>query len=90
MKVRFGDQTLAQLEIDPAFTGGYAEAIVRAFRKCMQVIRAADDERVVGQLQFRKAITYAHSREMLANIRDHITAAAPTDGWGRRPSAGTA
>jgi HTH-type transcriptional regulator/antitoxin HigA len=41
---------------------------------------------VVGQLQHRGEITYAHSREMLVRIRDHITAAAPTDGWGCRPS----
>jgi HTH-type transcriptional regulator/antitoxin HigA len=42
---------------------------------------------VVGQLQHRGEITYAHSREMLVRVRDQITAAAPTDGWGCRPTA---
>lgn len=37
---------------------------------------------VVGQLQFRKAILYSHSREMLAPVRDSLTTTALTDGWG--------
>lgn len=37
---------------------------------------------VVGQLQFRKAILYSHSREMLAPVRDNLTSTALTDGWG--------
>lgn len=37
---------------------------------------------VVGQLQFRKAILYSHSREMLAPVREIITSTALTDGWG--------
>jgi HTH-type transcriptional regulator/antitoxin HigA len=41
---------------------------------------------VVGQLQFRKAILYSHSREMLAPVRDNLTATALTDGWGHYTS----
>jgi HTH-type transcriptional regulator/antitoxin HigA len=41
---------------------------------------------VVGQLQFRGHISYAHSREMLVKIRDVITAVAKTDGWGMLPT----
>jgi len=37
---------------------------------------------VVGQLQFRKKIQYAHSREFLVKVRDVVTAASLADGWG--------
>jgi HTH-type transcriptional regulator/antitoxin HigA len=37
---------------------------------------------VVGQLQHRGEIGWTHSREMLAKIRQHVFAAALTDGWG--------
>lgn len=37
---------------------------------------------VVGQLQFRKAILYSHSREMLVPVREIVTATTITDGWG--------
>jgi HTH-type transcriptional regulator/antitoxin HigA len=40
---------------------------------------------VVGQLQFRGEITYAHSRDMLAGVRSTITQSALTDGWGHTP-----
>ena len=45
MEVEFGDDTYDQLEIDPRFNGGFAAAIVSAYRKRMQQIRAALDER---------------------------------------------
>jgi HTH-type transcriptional regulator/antitoxin HigA len=37
---------------------------------------------VVGQLQHRKEIGYSHSRDMLVKVRDVVTSAAVTDGWG--------
>ncbi len=37
---------------------------------------------VVGQLQFRSQIDYSQHRRMLAPVRDIITQAALTDGWG--------
>lgn len=37
---------------------------------------------VVGQLQFRGEISYAHSRTMLVKIRDILCQSALTDGWG--------
>lgn len=40
---------------------------------------------VVGQLQFRKEISYKHSREILENIRSIVTASALTDGYGNVP-----
>jgi proteic killer suppression protein len=45
MDVDFEDASLRRLEADPGFTGGYDAAIVKAYRKRMQLIRAAVDER---------------------------------------------
>ena len=45
MEVAFEDETLRRLEVDPRFTAGLDAAIVKAFRKRMQLIRAAVDER---------------------------------------------
>ena len=42
---------------------------------------------VVGQLQFRKKITYAHSRDLLVKVRNIIIAVALTDGWGSTVSS---
>jgi HTH-type transcriptional regulator / antitoxin HigA len=38
---------------------------------------------VIGQLQHRGAIHWSHSREFLVKVRDTITSAALTDGWGQ-------
>jgi toxin HigB-1 len=45
MEVEFADVDLDRLEIDPKFTAGFAPPIVRGFRKVVQAIRAAHDER---------------------------------------------
>src|SRR3546814_2249503 len=45
MEVAFEDPALQKLESDPAFTAGFEAAVVKAFRKRMQLIRAAVDER---------------------------------------------
>jgi proteic killer suppression protein len=45
MEVEFADDDLDQLEVDRRFTAGFGADVVRAFRKAMQVIRAAPDER---------------------------------------------
>lgn len=42
---------------------------------------------VVGQLQHRKKIAYAHSRDLLVKVRNIIIASALTDGWGSTVSA---
>jgi proteic killer suppression protein len=57
MEVVFADPSLDQLETDPNFTGGFGQAVVRAFRKRMQQIRAAQDERTfygLKSLHFEK------------------------------------
>lgn len=45
MDVKFEDSSLCQLEADATYTAGFEAAIVKAFRKRMQLIRAAADER---------------------------------------------
>jgi toxin HigB-1 len=41
----FKTKTSDRLETDGRFTAGHSAAIVKAYRKVMQHIRAADDER---------------------------------------------
>ena len=45
MEADFADKDLDRLEVDATFTGGYGPEIVRGYRKVMQAIRAAHDER---------------------------------------------
>lgn len=51
MEVEFDDDDLDQLEVDPRFTMGHAQNVVRGFRKVMQAIRAASDERDLYNLR---------------------------------------
>lgn len=41
---------------------------------------------LVGQLQFKKKIPFSHHRKHLAKVREAITSAAMTDGYGHAPS----
>jgi len=45
MEADFDSDDLDRLEVDATFTGGFGPEIVRGFRKVMQAIRAARDER---------------------------------------------
>jgi proteic killer suppression protein len=45
LDVDFKDATLERLYTDPRFNGGFGETVVKAYRKRMQEIRAASDER---------------------------------------------
>ena len=45
MEVDFADESLDRLETDLQFTAGFDRPTVKGFRKTMQVIRAAPDER---------------------------------------------
>ena len=64
MEVEFADEDLDRLETDARFTGGFAQAVVRGFRKAMQAIRAAVDER---DLYAAKGLRF----EKLKGKRDH-------------------
>jgi len=45
MEIAFEDNSLDRLEADASFDAGYSPAIVKVFRKRMQFIRSAIDER---------------------------------------------
>ncbi len=45
MEVAFDDDDLDRLETDPKFSAGHGPGVDRGFRKVMQAIRAASDER---------------------------------------------
>ena len=45
MDVSFEDKSLDRLETDATYSAGFGGAIVKAYRKRMQEIRAATDER---------------------------------------------
>jgi proteic killer suppression protein len=47
MDVAFKDPDLDRLETDAAFSAGFSDAIVKAYRKAMAHIRAASDERTL-------------------------------------------
>ena len=51
MDIKFRDDDLDRLETDPQFSGGFSMAVVKSFRKRMQQIRAAPDERVFYNLK---------------------------------------
>jgi proteic killer suppression protein len=51
MEVRFKDEKLDRLETDPKFDAGFSAGLVTAYRKRLQTIRAASDERVFYQLK---------------------------------------
>ena len=59
MEVLFADASLDRLETDPSFDVGLAREVVKLFRKRMQAIRAATDERAfyaMKSLHFEKLI----------------------------------
>ncbi len=74
MDVEFEDALLKRLEADPVFTAGYEAAIVKAFRKRMQLIRAAVDERAFYAL---KSLHY----EKLKGDRDGQSSMRLNDQW---------
>src|SRR4051812_17213225 len=71
MEVRFTDDDLDHLETDPARTAGHGVAIDRAYRKVMQFIRSAVDERdfyKMRSLRFEKLQgNRSHERSLRLN-----------------------
>jgi len=51
MDVAFEQESLDRLETDAAYSAGFGSAIVKAYRKRMQQIRAAKDERTFYALR---------------------------------------
>jgi len=56
----------------------YSKLKISAFAHSNEV----HPEIVVGQLQHRKRIAYAHSRDLLVKVRNIIISCTLTDGWG--------
>ncbi|MFH1747709.1 MAG: type II toxin-antitoxin system RelE/ParE family toxin [Planctomycetota bacterium] len=71
MEVRFNDGRLDRLETDADYDGGHSQAVVTAYRKRLQAIRAAVDERdfyAMKSLRFEKLKgKRAHQRSMRLN-----------------------
>ena len=71
MDIEFSDADLDRLESDAAFDGKLAQAIVRMYRKRMQQIRAARDERdfyALNSLHFEKLQGHrSHQHSMKIN-----------------------
>ncbi len=64
MDVEFADPKLDRLETDREYSAGFSRDIVRTYRKRMQMIRAATDERAFYEL---KSLHF----EKLKGKRDH-------------------
>jgi|SRR5438128_8953187 len=74
LEVRFKDASLDRLESDRNAGEGYSPAIVKAFRKRMQLIRAAPDERVLYEW---KSLRF----EKLKGDRSHQHSVRLNDQW---------
>lgn len=51
MEIEFENDDLDRLEIDASFNAGFSVSIVKNYRKRIQMIRAASDERVFYELK---------------------------------------
>ena len=84
MEVEFANSDLDQMEIDPDFTAGLSRAIVRTFRKRMQTIRAAPDERTLyalKSLHFEKLRgKRSHQRSIRLNKKGRLVLELRKDG----------
>jgi proteic killer suppression protein len=73
MEVEFDDGDLDRLETDIQFSAGFDRAVVKGFRKVMQVIRSAPDERdfyAMKSLHFEKLEgSRSHQRSMRLTIK---------------------
>lgn len=71
MEVDFNDEQLDRLETDIDFDAGFGREVVKVFRKLMQVIRGAVDERdlyAMKGLRFEKLEgSRSHERSMRIN-----------------------
>lgn len=74
MEVEFRYKHLDELETNASFNGGHEASIVKAFRKRMQLIRDADDERDFYNL---KSLHF----EKLKGNRKHQHSMCLNDQW---------
>lgn len=85
--VDFADERLRRLEVDPTYTAGFAPNIVRGYRKAMQAIRAATDERdlyAMRGLRFEKLQgKRAHQHSMRLNDQWRLIIELRSDACGK-------
>jgi proteic killer suppression protein len=74
MEVEFDDSDLERLETDGNFSAGHAAPIVRQYRKVLQIIRAAVDERDIRAYKSR------HFEKLKGN-RSHQYSLRLNDQW---------
>jgi len=74
MQIEFKSRDLDRLETDPSFTAGFSTDVVKAFRKRLQVIRAANDERDLYALKGNRF-------EKLKGARAHQHSLRLNDQW---------
>jgi len=75
MEIEFRDGNLDRLETDAEYSAGYAQnAVVKAYRKRMQAIRAADDERDLYAVKGNRF-------EKLKGARSHQYSLRLNDQW---------
>lgn len=74
MEIEFADDDLRRLEVDPKFNAGFAEAIVRGFRKAINFIQRCRDERDFRQM---RSMNY----EKLKGNRNHQHSVRINDQW---------
>ena len=70
MDVQFGDKDLEQVETNQRANAGFSPAVVKAFRRRMQMIRAATDERdfyALKSLHFEKMQSNPNHHSMRLN-----------------------
>jgi toxin HigB-1 len=74
MEIEFKSDDLDRLETDPEFTGGFHQDVVKAYRKRIQVIRAATDERDLYAIRGNRF-------EKLKGAREHQHSLRLNDQW---------
>jgi proteic killer suppression protein len=85
MNIAHDDADLARLESDANFTGGWQPAVVKGFRKRMQFIRSAADERdlyAMKSLHFEK-MSAARSHQRSIRINDQYRLVIELRGEGK-------
>jgi toxin HigB-1 len=74
VQVEFKNRDLDRLETDRRFTAGFGSDVVKAFRRRMQAIRAADDERDLAAVR-------GNNVEKLKGNRSHQYSMRLNDQW---------
>lgn len=69
MEIEFDDESLDRLETDAGYSAGFGDDVVKAYRKRVQQIRAATDERTFYALKSLKFEKLKGTREGQSSMR---------------------